>query len=214
MKVVSLQLAFSASVLATIFSGICRADDTPAPSAQDLQAKIQYCSTCHQPTGQGYLGASPIPRLAGQQTEYFENQLQAFIERRRQNTFMFNAAHLLSPTMRSALARHFSELHPKPLGGAPAGLVAAGEKIYQEGVPSADVPPCFSCHGPEAKGEGPIPRLAGQLYPYVIKSLVNWNKLRGLDPANPDTSATMAPIAHGLTELQIADVAAYLANLE
>jgi cytochrome c553 len=43
---------------------------------------------------------------------------------------------------------------------------------------------------------------------------VNWTKERGLDPANPDASAIMEPIAHGLTESQIAAVAAYLNYLE
>ena len=38
-----------------------------------------------------------MPRLAGQQTEYIENQLNAFIERRRQNPVMFNVAHVLNP---------------------------------------------------------------------------------------------------------------------
>jgi cytochrome c553 len=34
------------------------------------------------------------------------------------------------------------------------------------------------------------------------------------DPAHPDTSALMEPIAHGLSESQIRAVAAYLSNLE
>jgi cytochrome c553 len=43
---------------------------------------------------------------------------------------------------------------------------------------------------------------------------MNWSKERGQDPANPDTSAIMEPIAQGLTEPQIAAVAAYLSYLE
>jgi hypothetical protein len=35
-------------------------------SDRDLQAKLQYCKTCHGVYGQGYHGAFPIPRLAGQ----------------------------------------------------------------------------------------------------------------------------------------------------
>jgi cytochrome c553 len=44
--------------------------------------------------------------------------------------------------------------------------------------------------------------------------LVNWSEERGRDPAKPDTSAIMKPIAHSLTEPQIAAVAAYLNSLE
>jgi len=155
-----------------------------------------------------------MPRLAGQQPEYIENQLRAFIERRRTNPVMFNVAHVLSPSMVSALATHFKDLDPKPLRGAPIELAAAGKKIYQEGVSGTDVPPCASCHGPEAKGQGVFPRLAGQLHDYMLKKLVNWSKERGQDLAKPDTSAIMEPIAHSLTEPQIAAVAAYLSYLE
>jgi cytochrome c553 len=56
--------------------------------------------------------------------------------------------------------------------------------------------------------------LAGQLQDYILNKLVNWSSERGQDPKNPDTSAIMEPIAHGLTKPQIAAVAAYLNYLE
>ena len=59
-----------------------------------------------------------MPRLAGQQPEYIENQLKAFIERRRTNPVMFNVAHVLNPAMVAALATYFGHLNPQPLGGA------------------------------------------------------------------------------------------------
>ena len=84
---------------------------------QELEAKIAYCKTCHGVSGQGFRGSYPMPRLAGQQPEYLQNQLQAFIDRRRTNPVMFNVAHVLSPPMLKALAEHFRDLNPKPLGG-------------------------------------------------------------------------------------------------
>jgi cytochrome c553 len=191
-----------------------RAQDKGAVSQQDLAAKIQYCKTCHGVSGQGYRGAYPMPRLAGQQSEYLENQLKAFIERRRTNPVMFNVAHVLTPSMLAGLARYFKDLDPKPLGGAPRELVPAGKKIYEEGIADRDVSPCASCHGPQAKGDGAFPRLAGQLNDYLSRKLTNWSKERGQDPAKPDTSAIMEPIAHGLTEAQVAAVAAYLSYVE
>jgi cytochrome c553 len=214
MKVVSSMSAVLAATLAVACAAAAHAQDKGAVSQQDLQAKIQYCKTCHGVSGQGYRGSYPMPRIAGQQTEYIENQLKAFIERRRTNPVMFNVAHVLSPSMLTGLAKHFKDLDPKPVGGAPRELMAAGKKIYDEGVPGTDVPPCASCHGPEAKGDGVFPRLAGQLNDYISRKLVNWSKERGQDPAKPDTSAIMEPIAHGLTEPQVAAVAAYLSNLE
>jgi cytochrome c553 len=189
-------------------------DKVAQVSAQELKAKTSYCKTCHGIDGQGFRGSYPMPRLAGQQPEYIENQLKAFIERRRNNPVMFNVAHVLSPAMLEALTTEFKNLNPKPLGGAPKTNIAEGKKIYEDGVASANVPPCASCHGPEAKGDGQFPRLAGQLYDYVIKKLTNWDKERGQDKANPDSSAIMQPIAHDLTESQIKAVAAYVSQLD
>jgi cytochrome c553 len=216
MKIVRLQSLLHAAILASVLTATGRAEESgKVPvSEQEIQAKFDYCRTCHGVVGQGFRGAYPMPRLAGQQPEYLENQLRAFIERRRTNPIMFNVAHVLSPSMIAGLAAYFKELDPKPLGGAPKELVAAGKTIYEEGVPSVDVPPCASCHGPEAKGEGAFPRLAGQLDDYILNKLTNWTKERGQDPANPDTSAIMEPITHKLTEAQIAAVAAYLSYLE
>jgi cytochrome c553 len=218
MQVTTPGLVLTVSLLAiAVFAGVAHAAEKPAArsfSPSDLQAKLEYCKTCHGLSGQGYRGSLPMPRLAGQQTEYFENQLRAFIEKRRENKFMFQVSHVLTPDMLVALAAHFHDLDPKPIGGAPKELVASGKKIYEEGVPGADIPPCGSCHGPDAKGNGPFPRLAGQLHDYTFRKLVNWSKERGQDPANPDTSAIMEPIAHSLTEPQITAVAAYLSNLD
>jgi cytochrome c553 len=127
---------------------------------------------------------------------------------------MFNVAHVLSPSMLTALSAHFKDLNPQPLGGAPKELVAAGKKLYEEGVPSAEVPPCATCHGPDAKGADAFLRLAGQLHDYVYRKLTNWEKERGQDKAKPDNSAIMQPIAHNLTEAQIRAVAAYLSYQE
>ena len=215
MKIKNLRLALQTAILASVVAVVGHAEETKTAtfSERALQAKIQYCTYCHQPSGEGYPLAS-IPRLAGQQTEYLVNQLQAFIDRRRVNMFMFKVAHSLNPDMLPALAQHFSELNPKPVGGGPSELVDAGKKIFEDGVPEANIPACAACHGFEARGKGPVPRLAGQVDPYIIKVLENWGKERGQDPAHPDTSAIMEPVAHGLNESQIKAVAAYLSYLE
>jgi cytochrome c553 len=213
MRILSILLTAAFAVAVSVAA---QAEDkgNAAVPKQELEAKIAYCKTCHGVSGQGFRGSFPMPRLAGQQPEYLENQLQAFIERRRTNPVMFNVAHVLSPAMLKGLAEHFRDLNPKPLGGASKELVAAGKKIYEDGVPSAEVPPCATCHGPEAKGADAFPRLAGQLNDYVAKKLLNWSKERGQDPAKPDNSAIMQPIAHNLTDAQVQAVAAYVSYLE
>ncbi len=206
----------AAFVIVASVAAVAHAEDKPAASvpAGELKAKSDYCKTCHGVEAQGFRGSVPMPRLAGQQPEYIENQLKAFIERRRDNPVMRNVVHVLSPAMVTGLTTEFKNLNPKPLGGAPRELAPEGKKIYEEGVPSANVPACASCHGAEAKGDGQFPRLAGQLNDYVIRKLTNWDKERGQDKANPDTSAIMQPIAHELTEAQVKAVAAYVSQLQ
>ena len=211
------QLALRAAVIATLFVSGARAANTTdtTVSKGELQAKIAYCENCHGVSARGFHGYYPIPRLAGQQPEYIKNQLEAFLEHRRTNNIMFNVAHVLSPPMLDALTENFQNLNPKPLTtAAPEDVIAAGKKIYEEGIASSDVPPCAGCHGPDAKGTGQFPRLAGQLSDYVFHKLANWANERGQNPANPDTSAIMAPIAHSLNQQQIKAVAAYLNHLE
>jgi cytochrome c553 len=114
--------------------------------------------------------------------------------------------------MMRALAQNFHDLNPEPLGGAPKELATEGKKLFAAGIPP-DVPPCAMCHGEDAKGKDEFPRLAGQLYDYIFAKLKNWSKERGQNPNNPDTSAIMEPIAHGLTDAQIKAVAAYVSEL-
>jgi cytochrome c553 len=213
-KSAGMQWAVRAAVLAFAFfqHGADAADVSP----QALEAKLKYCEVCHGASARGFIGYYPIPRLAGQQIEYVENQLKGFVEHKRASTespaasnVMFNVGHVLSPEMIRALATNFHDLDPKPLGGAPKENVAAGEKIFKEGIPSANVPACASCHGEDGKGNGAIPRLAGQLYPYVVRQLANWGHERA-----EENSQIMAPIAHELTKPQIDAVAAYVSYLE
>ena len=178
-----------------------------------LEAKLEYCKTCHGLSGQGYIGWFAMPRLAGQQPEYIEAQLRAFIERRRTNPIMTNVAHALSPSMVTALANHFRHLDPPPFGGAPRGSTALGKKIFEDGLPESNVPACSACHGPDGHGQNEIPRLAGQLYPYMVGQLTGWSKVRGQGTA-VDTSAIMAPTAHNLTRSQVEAVAAYVSYLQ
>jgi cytochrome c553 len=212
--VMNLRSIFATALFALFVSAPAQAEDRDFVPAQELKAKTDYCKTCHGLSGQGFRGSFPMPRLAGQQPEYLVNQLQAFIERRRTNPVMFNVAHVLDPAMEKALAAHFHELNPPPLGGAPQELAADGRRIYEEGVPSANVPPCASCHGPDAKGADAFPRLAGQLHDYIFRKLTGWDKERGQKKDQPDNSAIMQPIAHDLSEAQIRAVAAYVSQLD
>lgn len=217
MKIVGLPSTLRTAILAALLAAALATTLGAGLSqarADDLQAKLEYCKTCHGLSGQGYRGYYSMPRLAGQQPKYLENQLRAFIEHRRKNLIMANVAHSLTPSMLAALARHFRDLNPPPLGGAPRNDVATGRHIYDEGIPESNVPACAACHGADAHGQDQIPRLAGQLHDYTYSKLVNWSAERGQNAAMPDASAVMGPTSHNLTKSQIAAVAAYVSTLK
>lgn len=207
----SLRWTLPIAALAITLSVASHAADrsTLTVSKQELQAKLEYCKTCHGLEGQGYRGYFPMPRLAGQQPDYLENQLRAFIEHKRSNPVMSNVAHALSPSMIADLTAYFRDLNPHPIGGAPKESLALGKTIYELGLPESNIPACSACHGPDANGHGLIPRLAGQLFPYTVKELTNWSRERG-----ESTAAVMMPTSHNLTQSQIAAVAAYVSNLK
>ena len=172
---------------------------------------------CHGRGARGFAGYRPIPQLAGQQPEYIQNQLAAFAERRRQRNLgyvNYDRVHNLTPEQRIALSEYMNKLAPVSHRSGSEDMIAAGEKIFHGGVPESDVPACAVCHGPEAKGDGMFPRLAGQWRPYLIGQLTNWDQQRGLGPNGDDNSKIMAPIAKSLTPQQIKEVTAYLSSLK
>lgn len=211
--ITSLLLIWLTALIAASLSAGSRAQEKITPTrAGGLEAKLEYCKTCHGLSAQGYRGYFPMPRLAGQQPQYIENQLRAFIERRRTNPIMANVAHVLSPSMVSELAAHFRRLNPPPIGGASRHVSSTGKHIYDEGLPESNVPACSACHGVDGHGQNEIPRLAGQLYEYTAGQLTGWSKARGQGSA-VDTSAIMAPTAHNLARSQVEAVAAYVSSL-
>jgi hypothetical protein len=56
----------------------------------------------------------------------------------------------------------------------------------------------LGCRGPDARGQGAIPRLSGQLFPYTVRQLSGWSKDRGQAAVKDDTTAVMTSISHNL----------------
>jgi len=214
MRVVVLKSCLQSAIVVLALSGIGHAEERSkgAVPKQVIEDKFNYCQTCHGVAAQGFRGYFIMPRLAGQQPQYIENQLNAFMELRRLNPVMRNVTHGLTHAMIKPLAAHFASLNPPPYGGAPKESVSLGKSIFDTGLPEANVPACSACHGPDGKGQRQIPRLAGQLYWYVIKALGSWDKERGQGSIK-DISAIMSPTAHNLTPSQVSAIAAYVSNL-
>jgi cytochrome c553 len=94
-----------------------------------------------------------------------------------------------------------SALAQTPDFEAGRGVVVGGE--------DASVTPCFMCHGLDGVGDsaGAFPRLTGQAAFYLYQQLVDY-------AAEARPNDVMTPIAHEMTEPQMANVAFYYSVVE
>jgi cytochrome c553 len=165
------------------------------------------CSTCHG--ARGISIAPTFPNLAAQPAPYLEAQLKAFRDRSRADphaqAFMWGMAAQLTDGMIADIATYLAAQPPAPGKPADAAEVAAGKKIYEEGIEAQQVPACQSCHMKNAEGNAVFPRLAGQHRSYLEKQLEVFA-----------TGARANPIMHenakNLTALQISQLAAFLSS--
>ncbi len=140
----------------------------------NLQKTVETCSVCHGVKGHS---VSPtFPNLAAQTAPYLELQMHAFKDQTRADpdaqAYMWGMASPLSDASISQLADFYAKQPPAQGRGGSEGLILRGKKIYMEGVPARQIPACASCHGANAEGNGPFPRLAGQHAPYLLKQLL------------------------------------------
>jgi len=178
-----------------------------AAKAQHIAATV--CFACHGPGG---INDNPMfPILAAQQAAYIENQLHAFRDHQRAEPtaqhFMWGVASRdIDAELIANMAHYFAGQPPaKGVPGNPT-LVAEGNSLFHEGDPKRGLPACASCHGPDARGAGPFPRLAGQHEAYVLKQLhLIKDAIRN------------APVMHGiadkLSDKEMVALATYLQSL-
>ena len=173
-----------------------------------IQKTIETCAACHGVTGRSI--SPTFPNLAAQTAPYIELQLHAFKDQTRADpdaqAYMWGMASQLDDALISGLAAYFSKQSPVQGRSGNAALIAQGKQLFTEGVPTRQIPPCASCHGAKAEGNGPFPRLAGQHAPYLLRQLlVIQSVLR------------TAPVMHGvikdLNKDQMQAVVAYLESI-
>jgi cytochrome c553 len=180
-KVMKLHYVGALAMSAAIgLGGTARSEDTTAaPPMTDAQKAalhktVETCGTCHGVNGRS---VSPtFPNLAAQSGPYIETQLHAFKDQSRADpdaqAYMWGMASQLNDAAISALASYFAAQPAAP--GKPGNpvLIAQGKRLFEEGVPARQIPPCASCHGARAEGMAIFPRLAGQHAPYLLKQLL------------------------------------------
>jgi cytochrome c553 len=192
-------------VIALIAGAILAAGAGGARAEQDANALATgVCSACHGPGGHSI---SPVfPNLAGQQSAYTLLQLDAFRTHTRADpnaqAYMWGMASQLSDDTIKALADYYAAQKPARVQVDDRALLAAGEKIYTQGIKEQNVQACAMCHGPNAEGASAFPRLAGQHVDYLIAQLEGFKS--GL--------RTNAPIMLGIVRSMSADQVKAVAN--
>jgi len=101
-----------------------------------------------------------------------------------------------------ALVRHITRALLAGLAACAAAEARAGDPRKAEAKATTV---CAACHGPKGKSTNPLwPHLAGQQEAYLVKAITDYRDGKRED-------AMMGPMAKGLSDEEIADLAAYYA---
>ncbi|HUZ45886.1 MAG TPA: cytochrome C-binding protein [Terriglobia bacterium] len=91
---------------------------------------------------------------------------------------------------------------------APVGSIRKGKALATTGGAGTTLP-CDSCHGPDLRGSGNVPTIAGRSPSYIVRQLCDFHSgaRAGAD------AQLMQPVAAKLTVDDMVSIAAYLASL-
>jgi cytochrome c553 len=92
---------------------------------------------------------------------------------------------------------------------APIGSIKRGEALATTGGNGKTVV-CTVCHGPDLKGLGPVPNLAGRSPSYLARQIYDIK----LGTRRGSMAALMKPVVEHLTDADIVDIVAYVASRE
>jgi cytochrome c553 len=169
-------------------------------SHAEMPAKAGSCIGCHGPNGNSTMPG--IPSLAAQNSRYIYLQLRDFQEGRRSNDMMTPMVAGLSKDDMREIADYYSKQKLSSKG------FKADEAKAKLGKAKADETLCAMCHLGEFVGQNEIPKVAGQNYDYVVKTLTDFKaKTRTNDAGN------MTSVASTLSAADIENLAHYIAGL-
>src|ERR1700722_6289747 len=173
-------------------------------AAHGVTPGVPACAQCHNA---GINSGGMFPRIAGQSSDYLDQQMRDFASGVRTNAIMTPIAKGLSAENVADLAAYYASVASPflPLSSGDPTLVNRGEQLAKIGDASKELQSCNDCHGPGGAGEPPaIPYLAGQYAQYITSQLKMWQLGSRKNSAN-----TMGYIAKRLGDQDVAAVAAY-----
>ena len=185
-----------AALLATILP-LGAAEAADASIGAEMAAA---CAACHGESGNSK--TENIPSLAGHPAPYLTIQLILFREQQRQNEIMTPLAKALSDEDIENLAAYFAGQKRIAMDPAPDAERAS------RGKATADAQRCGTCHLPDYSGREQIPRLAAQREDYLTKTMRDYKS-----GARSGLDGMMTSVLHGVSDEQLTELSAYLAQL-
>ena len=151
--------------------------------AVELDDTVALCTSCH---GEKGMPVEPdMPILWGQEFYYIYVQLKDYKAARRYSEIMNDVVADLSRAEMKAISQYFSQ-RPWPSTGfqSTGDDVAKGETAAHAGL-------CYQCHIGNYVGASGVPRLAGQQFGYLERTMLEFkNKIRMNSPAKASLLAT------------------------
>lgn len=187
---------FAVAVVASVVASLACSAAAAQPAAP---ARLATCLACHGADGQSAVPLSPS--LAAQPRVFLENTLVLIREGLRDVPVMKGLLDGASDAELVALAAHFAQL-PPPSSGVVADAARArrGAELARRGL-------CANCHESDYRGRAQIPRLAQQREDYLLAGLRLFRS-----GVTPGRDSIMSATVHGLTDVDLADLAHYLAT--
>ncbi len=170
-----------------------------ASEYQSVLEDIRQCTACHGAAGQTLQSGYPI--LAGQHFYYLYVQLKDFKSGLRKNDVMGPIAAKYDKSQMQLLARYFSEQKwPNSKFVADAAAAAKGETATGAGQ-------CVQCHRGGYEGDSRIPRLAGQNFDYLLKTMLDFKQKKRTN------SAAKSSLFDSYSDEDIAAMTEFLAGM-
>ena len=182
------------------FASAANSDDTNIPSdataypqgVKKAPAVVAQCMACHGPTGISQI--PEWPNLAGQSKAYLTAQLKDIKSGKRSHPMMAPAIAVITQAQIPVLAEWFS---------AQAPSVPPKRTLEAKAAPAAAAT-CVACHDVPSMPANPY--LHGQKAPYLIEQLQAFKK-------GTRKNATMTPMASGLSDQDIVQLAEHFSSL-
>jgi cytochrome c553 len=169
----------------------------PANAADEIEAKVQICGSCHGQNGEP-MDPKTMPTIWGQQPSYLFKQLHDFRSGDRASPIMAAMAKAVTQEDLRAVANYFAA-KPWPAKKAAAAAPAA--------PPETKIGVCKACHQPNFEGGPPAPRLAGLSYEYLLAAM------NGFADGQRTNNLDMPTLMKALTPADRDDIAHYLSAL-